>query len=136
MKEEPIDSSNEPGLMLKSTSQDSNHPGAKKMLRDTLEKLPGLESVSISPGKVTAHYEPVLLSKNNWKKQSKMPDSGFPKSTRRLHRRSPTLLPKMGNRWRSSSPNSHFGKMLNAVVHQRESSAGQKLTVENHFIFA
>jgi hypothetical protein len=37
-------------------------PNREKGLRDALEELPGLESYSISHGKVMAHYEPVLLS--------------------------------------------------------------------------
>ncbi|MDQ3621061.1 MAG: heavy-metal-associated domain-containing protein [Verrucomicrobiota bacterium] len=38
-------------------------PGREKALRDALGKLSGLESLSISRGKVMAHYEPVLLSR-------------------------------------------------------------------------
>lgn len=38
-------------------------PSREKALRDALEKLPGLEKLSIFHGKMTAHYEPVLLSR-------------------------------------------------------------------------
>lgn len=37
-------------------------PSREKELHDALEKLSGLESFDISHGKLTAHYEPVLLS--------------------------------------------------------------------------
>jgi len=40
-------------------------PGREKGLRDALEKLPGLKSLSIYHGKVMAHYEPVLLSRKH-----------------------------------------------------------------------
>ena len=40
-------------------------PSREKGLRDALEKLPGLASVSIFHGKVMAHYEPVLLSRKH-----------------------------------------------------------------------
>ena len=35
----------------------------------------------------------------------------------------------------SRSPNSDFGKMFYAIVHQRERALGQKLTVEGEFSF-
>ena len=38
-------------------------PAREKALRDALEKLAGLESITISGGKVMAHYEPVLLGR-------------------------------------------------------------------------
>lgn len=38
-------------------------PSREKALHDALEKLSGLEKLSIFHGKVTAHYEPVLLSR-------------------------------------------------------------------------
>jgi hypothetical protein len=38
-------------------------PGREKELCDALEKLPGLANLSISHGRVMAHYEPVLLSR-------------------------------------------------------------------------
>lgn len=40
-------------------------PSREKELRDALEKLPGLESLSIFHGRVMAHYEPVLLSRKH-----------------------------------------------------------------------
>jgi hypothetical protein len=40
-------------------------PGREKALRDALEKLPGLESLSVFQGRLTAHYEPVLLSRKH-----------------------------------------------------------------------
>jgi hypothetical protein len=40
-------------------------PGREKGLRDALEKLPGLKSISIFRGRVMAHYEPVLLSRKH-----------------------------------------------------------------------
>ena len=40
-------------------------PSREKALRDALEKLPGLESLSIFHGRVMAHYEPVLLSQKH-----------------------------------------------------------------------
>lgn len=40
-------------------------PSREKGLRDALEKLPGLASLSIFHGKVMAHYEPVLLSRKH-----------------------------------------------------------------------
>jgi hypothetical protein len=38
-------------------------PNREKALRDALDELPGLESLSISHGKMMVHYEPVLLSR-------------------------------------------------------------------------
>ena len=40
-------------------------PSREKELRDALEELPGLESLSILRGRVMAHYEPVLLSRKH-----------------------------------------------------------------------
>ncbi len=61
------DPSNEPGLHeyvdAEFTIEGLESPSREKALHDALEKLPGLESLSISHGKVTAHYEPVLLSR-------------------------------------------------------------------------
>ena len=37
-------------------------PSRERELRDALEKLPGLKSLTIFHGRVMAHYEPVLLS--------------------------------------------------------------------------
>src|SRR5256885_1114949 len=37
-------------------------PHREKAVHDALEKLPGIESLSIFHGKVTVHYEPVILS--------------------------------------------------------------------------
>jgi hypothetical protein len=42
-------------------------PSREKGLRDALEKLPGLEHLSIFHGRVMAHYEPVLLSRKHLK---------------------------------------------------------------------
>jgi hypothetical protein len=67
MDEKPSDPSKEPGLHeyvdaeFNVTGLES--PGREKALRDTLQNLPGLERLNILHGKVTAHYEPVLLSK-------------------------------------------------------------------------
>jgi hypothetical protein len=40
-------------------------PSRERELRDALDKLPGLESLGISQGKLMAHYEPVLLSRKH-----------------------------------------------------------------------
>jgi len=40
-------------------------PSREKALRDALEKLSGLESLSIFHGRLMAHYEPVLLSRKH-----------------------------------------------------------------------
>ena len=65
--EKPSDLSKEPGLHEYVDAEFSvaglESPSREKALRDRLQKLPGLENLSISHGKVTAHYEPVLLSK-------------------------------------------------------------------------
>jgi copper chaperone CopZ len=42
---------------------DLESPSKEKALQDTLKTLPGLESLSISHGKVTVRYEPVRLSR-------------------------------------------------------------------------
>ena len=67
MDEKPSDPSNEAGLHeyvdAEFTVEGLESPSREKALRDALEKLPGLESLSMSHGKVMAHYEPVLLSK-------------------------------------------------------------------------
>jgi len=38
-------------------------PSREKVLQEALDKLPGLKRLSISNGKVMAHYEPVVLAK-------------------------------------------------------------------------
>src|SRR4051794_27446618 len=38
-------------------------PSREKDLRDAIDQLPGLKELVIADGKVTAHYEPVLLSR-------------------------------------------------------------------------
>lgn len=67
MEKKSIDPSSEPGLHeyvdAEFTVEGLESPSREKTLHDALEKLSGLESLSISHGKVTAHYEPVLLSK-------------------------------------------------------------------------
>ena len=40
-------------------------PGREKELRNALEKLPGLKSLSIFHGRLMAQYEPVLLSRKH-----------------------------------------------------------------------
>lgn len=63
---EKSDPADEPGLHefvdAEFTVAGLESPNREKALRDALEKLPGLESLSIFHGKVMAHYEPVLLS--------------------------------------------------------------------------
>jgi hypothetical protein len=67
MDERPINPSSEAALHeyvdAEFTVAALESPNREKDLRDALEKLPGLESFSISHGKVMAHYEPVLLSR-------------------------------------------------------------------------
>src|SRR3954464_15973595 len=67
MDEKPSDPAKEPGLHEYVDAEfivaGLESPSREKTLRDTLQKLPGLENLNISHGKVTAHYEPVLLSK-------------------------------------------------------------------------
>src|SRR5437764_13610673 len=67
MNERPADPPTEPGLHeyidAEFTVAGLESPSREKGLRDALEKLPGLESLDISHGKVMAHYEPVLLSR-------------------------------------------------------------------------
>ena len=68
MDERPTDPSCETGLHeyvdAEFTVTGLESPSREKGLRDALEKLPGLENLNISHGKVTAHYEPVLLSRS------------------------------------------------------------------------
>jgi hypothetical protein len=40
-------------------------PSREKELREALEKLPGLKNVSIFHGRLMAHYEPALISRNH-----------------------------------------------------------------------
>ena len=67
MDEQPTDLSKEPGLHeyvdAEFTIEGLDSPSREKALHDALEKLPGLERLSILHGKAVAHYEPVLLSR-------------------------------------------------------------------------
>jgi hypothetical protein len=67
MGQQPTDPSSEPGLHeymdAEFTVEGLDSLGREKALRDALANVSGLESLSISRAKVTAHYEPVLLSK-------------------------------------------------------------------------
>jgi hypothetical protein len=67
MNEQPTDPSKESGLHeyadAEFTVEGLDSPSGEKALQDALANVSGLESLSISHGKVTAHYEPVLLSK-------------------------------------------------------------------------
>jgi hypothetical protein len=69
MNEKPMDSPDEAGLHeyvdAEFTVAGLESPGREKGLRDALEKLPGLKSISIFRGRVMAHYEPVLLSRKH-----------------------------------------------------------------------
>jgi hypothetical protein len=68
MDNRPTDAASEPGLHEYVDAEftieglDSTRETA---LRDALQKLPGLESLSILHGKVIAHYEPVFLSRKH-----------------------------------------------------------------------
>jgi len=61
-----MDASNESGLHEYVDAEFSvdglESPVRAQALRDSLERLPSLESLSILHGKVTVHYEPVLFS--------------------------------------------------------------------------
>jgi hypothetical protein len=67
MDQKPTDASNEAGLHeyvdAEFTVIGLESPSKEKALQDVLKPLPGLESLSISHGKVMVHYEPVLLSR-------------------------------------------------------------------------
>jgi hypothetical protein len=67
MEEKPIAPSDEAGLHeyvdAEFTVIDLQSPKKEKALQDILKPLPGLESLSISHGKVMVHYEPVRLSR-------------------------------------------------------------------------
>jgi hypothetical protein len=67
MDDRPTDPPNEAGLHeyidAEFTVTGLESPSREKGLRDALEKLPGLQSLDISHGKVMAHYEPVFLSR-------------------------------------------------------------------------
>lgn len=67
MDESPPTPSNEAALHefvdAEFTVEGLESPTREKALRDALAKLPGLQSLSIFHGKVTAQYEPVLLSR-------------------------------------------------------------------------
>jgi hypothetical protein len=69
MEKKPGDPSNEAGLHeyvdAEFTVAGLESPRREKELRDALEKLPGLKSLTISHGRVMAHYEPVLLSRKH-----------------------------------------------------------------------
>jgi len=81
MDERSTDPPNEAGLHeyidAEFTVAGLESPSREKGLRDALEKLPGLESLGISNGRVMAHYEPVLLNGSNWKRQSSAPIPDF-----------------------------------------------------------
>ena len=67
MDEKPADPSSDAGLHeyvdAEFTVVDLQSPNKEKALQDILKPLPGLESLSISHGKVMVHYEPVRLSR-------------------------------------------------------------------------
>lgn len=67
MNEKQTDPSDEAGLHeyvdAEFTVAGLESPGREKALRDALEKLPGLKSLSIFHGRLMAHYEPALLSR-------------------------------------------------------------------------
>lgn len=69
MNEEQTDPPDEPGLHeyvdAEFTVAGLESPTREKALRDALEKIPGLESLTIFHGRLTAHYEPVLLSRKH-----------------------------------------------------------------------
>ena len=66
MDNRPTEAASEPGLHeyvdAEFTIEGLDSARAETALRDALEKIPGLESLSILHGKVIAHYEPVFLS--------------------------------------------------------------------------
>jgi hypothetical protein len=66
MDEKLTDSANETGLHeyvdAEFTVAGLESPSDEKGLREALDKVPGLESHSISHGRLMTHYEPVLLS--------------------------------------------------------------------------
>ena len=67
MEEKPSDSSKEAGLHeyvdAEFTVAGLESPSKEKALQEALNTLSGLESLSISHGKVMVHYEPVRLSR-------------------------------------------------------------------------
>lgn len=67
MNEKPTDESNEAGLHefvdAEFVVEGLDSPTREKALQDALGKLEGVENLSIWHGKVTVHYEPVLLSR-------------------------------------------------------------------------
>lgn len=67
MDKTPTDPPNEAGLHeyvdAEFTVAGLESPSREKALRDALEKLTGLESLSISSGRLMAHYEPALLTR-------------------------------------------------------------------------
>ena len=69
MNEKQTDPSDEAGLHeyvdAEFTVAGLESPSREKALRDALEKIPGLESLTIFHGRLTAHYEPVLLSRKH-----------------------------------------------------------------------
>jgi hypothetical protein len=69
MKEKQTESPKETGLHeyvdAEFTVAGLESPGREKGLRDALEKLPGLKSLSILHGRVMVQYEPVLLSRKH-----------------------------------------------------------------------
>src|SRR3954462_3931530 len=79
MEEKPTDSSNEAGLHEYVDAEfivaGLESPSREKTLRDTLQKLQGLEKLNISHGKVTAHYEPVLLVPSRFPQLCRCPKS-------------------------------------------------------------
>ena len=69
MNEKTSDPLDEPGLHeyvdAEFTVDGLESPSREKALRDALEKLSGLKSLTIFHGRVMAHYEPVLLSQKH-----------------------------------------------------------------------
>ena len=67
MDKKQIDPPDEPGLHeyvdAEFTVAGLESPSKQKALHDALKTLSGLESLSISHGKVMVHYEPVRLSR-------------------------------------------------------------------------
>ena len=69
MDKKPTDSPDETALHeyvdAEFTVAGLESPSREKALREALEKLPGLKSLSIFHGRVMTHYEPVLLSRKH-----------------------------------------------------------------------
>jgi len=67
MDEKPANTSSEVGLHEyvdgEFTVEGLDSPTREKALSDAVEKLPGLAKFSIFHGSLTAHYDPVLLSR-------------------------------------------------------------------------